>query len=134
MSETAAAAPRGLGARLARNSFHSASGRVVAILAWLALTPALVRALGPEGFGVWSLFYALAGWMSSLDLGFSSVALRFGAAARARSAGAEAGEFATLAAFGYVGLGIVWILLTLLLRAPALDLLRIHGPPRAAAA
>ena len=56
------AAPRGLGARLARNSFHSASGRVVAILAWLALTPALVRALGPEGFGVWSLFYALAEW------------------------------------------------------------------------
>jgi len=133
MSETAAAAPRGLGARLARNSFHSASGRVVAILAWLALTPALVRALGPEGFGVWSLFYALAGWMSSLDLGFSSVALRFGAAARARAAGEEAGEFATLAALGYVALGVVWILLVLLLRAPALDLLRIHGPPRALA-
>jgi len=47
---TTEAAPRGLGARLARNSFHSASGRVVAILAWLALTPSLVRALGPEGF------------------------------------------------------------------------------------
>ena len=83
---TTEAAPRGLGARLARNSFHSASGRVVAILAWLLLTPALVRALGPEGFGVWSLFYALAGWMSSFDLGFSAVALRYGAAARARAA------------------------------------------------
>jgi O-antigen/teichoic acid export membrane protein len=126
-------APRGLGARLARNSLHSASGRVVAMLAWLALTPALVRALGPEGFGVWSLFYALAGWMSSLDLGFTQVALRYGAAARARAADGEAGEYATLAVLGYVVLGIVWLLLVLLLRAPALDLLRIHGPPRALA-
>ena len=69
-------APRGLGARLARNSLHSASGRVVALFAWLALTPALVRGLGPEGFGVWSLFFALTGWMGALDLGFSQVALR----------------------------------------------------------
>jgi len=132
MTESAAT-PRGLGARLARNSFHSASGRVVAILAWLVLTPALVRALGPEGYGVWSLFYALTGWMNSLDLGFSAVALRFGAAARARSASDEAGEFATLAVLGYVVLGIVWLGLVLLLRAPVLDLLRIHGPPRALA-
>src|SRR5262249_10503445 len=133
MSEPAAATPRGLGARLARNSFHSASGRVVAMLAWIVLTPALVRALGPEGFGVWSLFYALAGWMGSLDLGFAAVALRYGAAARARAAGAEAGEFATLAVLGYAVLGIAWLVLVLLLRAPALDLLRIHGPPRSLA-
>jgi O-antigen/teichoic acid export membrane protein len=133
MSDPAAAPPRGLGARLARNSFHSASGRVVAIFGWLLLTPALVRALGPEGFGVWSLFYALAGWMSSLDLGFSQVALRYGAAARARAAASEAGEYATLAVLCYLALGVVWLLLVLLLRAPVLDLLRIHGPPRALA-
>jgi O-antigen/teichoic acid export membrane protein len=133
MSDPAATPSRGLGARLARNSFHSASGRVVAMLAWLLLTPALVRALGPEGFGVWSLFYALAGWMSSLDIGFSQVALRYGAAARARAAPGEAGEYATLAALGYLALGVVWLVLVLLLRAPALDLLRIHGPPRALA-
>src|SRR5262245_782229 len=134
MSEPAAAAPRGMGVRLARNSLHSASGRVVAILAWLLLTPSLVKALGPEGFGVWSLFYALAGWMGSLDLGFSQVALRYGAAARARNAGAEAGEYATLAVLGYLALGVVWLVLVLLLRNIALDLLRIQGPPRDLAA
>src|SRR5580765_191198 len=134
MTEPAAATPRGLGARLARNSFHSASGRVVAMLAWLVLTPALVRALGPEGFGVWSLFYAFAGWMGSLDLGLSQVALRYGAAARARAAGAEAGEYATLAVLGYVALGMVWLVLVLLLRGPALDLLHIHGEARSWAA
>jgi O-antigen/teichoic acid export membrane protein len=61
------------------------------------------------------------------------VALRYGAAARARAAGAEAGEYATLAVLGYLALGIVWLLLVLLLRAPALDLLRIHGPARSLA-
>src|SRR5215467_11297580 len=118
MSDTAAA-PRGMGVRLARNSLHSASGRVVAILAWLLLTPSLVKALGPEGFGVWSLFYALTGWLGTLDLGFSQVALRYGASARARAAGAEAGEYATLAVLGYVALGLVWLVLVLLLREPA---------------
>ncbi|HXJ70876.1 MAG TPA: lipopolysaccharide biosynthesis protein [Verrucomicrobiae bacterium] len=134
MTEPAAATPRGLGARLARNSFHSASGRVVAMLAWLVLTPPLVRALGPEGFGVWSLFYAFAGWMGSLDLGLSQVALRYGAAARARAAGAEAGEYATLAVLGYAALGMVWLVLVLLLRGPVLDLLHIHGEARSWAA
>ncbi len=124
----------GLGARLARNSLHSASGRIVAMLAWLALTPPLVRALGPEGFGIWSLFYALAGWLGALDLGFSQVALRFGAAARAREAGEEVGEYATLAAMGYVMLGLVWLALVLVAREPALDLLRIHGVARPLAA
>ncbi len=132
MSATPASSP-GLGTRLARNSLHSASGRVVAILAWLVLTPPLVRALGPEGFGVWSLFYALSGWLGSLDLGFSQVALRFGASARARDAGAEAGEYATLAALGYLVLGALWLGAVLLAREPALDLLRIHGASRALA-
>ena len=121
----------GLGTRLARNSLHSASGRIVAMLAWLALTPPLVQALGPEGFGVWSLFYALSGWLGAMDLGFAQVALRFGAAARSRDSGTESGEFATLAVCGYVVLGVAWLALVLLLSEPALDLLRITGDARA---
>lgn len=133
MTATSPQAP-GLGARLARNSLHSASGRVVALLAWLVLTPPLVRALGPEGFGIWSLFYALAGWLGAMDLGFSQVALRFGAAARARESGSEAGEYATLAVLGYVLLGLVWLALALVAREPALDLLRIPAGARPLAA
>src|SRR5689334_24801161 len=108
MTATPSSAP-GLGARLARNSFHSASGRIVAMLAWIVLTPPLVRALGPEAFGIWSLFFALAGWLATMDLGFSQVALRFGAAARAREAVAETGQYATLAVAGYLLLGMLWI-------------------------
>jgi O-antigen/teichoic acid export membrane protein len=119
-----------MGTRLARNSLHSASGRVVAMLAWLVLTPPLVHALGPEGFGVWSLFYALSGWLGAMDLGFSQVALRFGAAARSRDSGTESGEYATLAVVGYLVLGAVWLGLVLLWKDPALDLLRITGGAR----
>lgn len=133
MSTTPPAAP-GLGARLARNSLHSASGRIVAMLAWLVLTPPLVRTLGPEGFGVWSLFYAVAGWLGAIDLGFSQVALRFGAAARARAAREEAGEYGSLAVLGYLVLGAVFFLLVLALHPLLLDLLRIHGDPRPLAA
>jgi O-antigen/teichoic acid export membrane protein len=114
-----------MGTRLARNSLHSASGRVVAMLAWLVLTPPLLHALGPEGFGVWSLFYALSGWLGAMDLGFAQMALRFGATSRAREAGAEAGEYASLAVLGYLVLGALWLVLVLLLREPAFDLLRI---------
>lgn len=129
MTATPSHAP-GLGTRLARNSLHSASGRIVAMLAWLALTPPLVRALGPEGFGVWSLFYALTGWLSTMDLGFSQVALRFGAAARARAAGEESGEYATLAVLGYAILGAVWLAAAAVAREPILDALRITGDAR----
>ena len=129
MTATPSPAP-GLGVRLARNSLHSASGRIVAMIAWLALTPPLIRALGPEGFGIWSLFYALTGWLSTMDLGFSQVALRFGAAARAREAWEEPGDYATLASMGYLILGVLWLVVALFARDLILDLLRISGPAR----
>src|SRR5262249_41353938 len=66
--------------------------------------------------------------------GFSQVALRFGASARARDAGREAGEYASLAAMGYLVLGLVWLAVVLLARERALDLLRITGPARDKAA
>src|SRR5689334_3792949 len=129
MSESAASG--GLGRRLARNTLQTSSGRVLAIVVWLVLTPWLYRALGVEQYAVWSLFYALTGWLGALDLGFSQVALRYVAAARARDDHAEAGEYATLAAMGYVALGVVWLALAPLVREPVLDFLRIAGPARA---
>src|SRR5262249_27807523 len=122
--------PAGIATRLVRNSLYSASGRIVAMLAWFVVTPPLVKELGADGYGVWSLFYALQGWLGSLELCFAQVALRFGAAARARNEAAVAGEYATLAVLGYAGLALVWFALVWLLREPALDLLRIHGAAR----
>lgn len=123
----------GLARRLASNTLHAASGRVAGLLLWLVLTPPLYHALGPEGFGVWSLFYALTGWLTALDFGLSGATLRHVAAARARGDERAAGAFATVSLLGYAALGLLWLALVPVLRGPALDFLRVAGDVRPAA-
>lgn len=115
----------GLGRRLAANTLHAATGRVVAIALWLLLTPSILRALGPEGFAVWSLFFALTGYLAAFDFGLAQVTLRHVPAARARGDHAEAGEFATMGIIGYAALGVIWLALTPLLREPVLAFLHV---------
>ena len=115
----------GLGRRLASNALSSAAGRIVVLLMWLVLTPPLVRALGPEAFAIWSLFYALSFWLLALDLGLSQIAMRYVAAARAAGRPEEGGEYATLALAGYAGIGALWLLITPLVAAPVLSFLRV---------
>lgn len=124
---------RGLGRRLVRDTLLVASGRGVSLIVWLVVTPVILRKLGAEGFAIWSLYFGLTSWIGALDLGFSQLALRQVAAARARDDHAEAGEFATLAALGYLLLGACWLALAPMLCAPVLDLVRVHGVVRPAA-
>ena len=124
----------GLGRRLVTNTLHAASGRVAAMVVWLALTPAVLRALGVEGFGVWSLFFAFSGWFTALDLGLTQVVQRNVAAERARGDHAAAWSFATLGAIGFAALGVLWLLLALALRGPLPVWLRIPEASRADAA
>ena len=119
--------PGGLARRLVRNTLHAATGRIAAVLVWILLTPPILRALGTEGFAVWALFFALTGYFAALDLGFVQGTLRHVAAARERGAHREAGAFATLGLLGFLALGVVWMALALLLRAPLLRWL--HIPP-----
>jgi len=121
----------GLGRRLASHAVATAVGRVVVLAMWLALTPPLVRALGPEAFAVWSLFYALSFWLLALDLGLSQIAARFVAAARAGSRPETGGEFATLAVLGYLGLGLIWLALAPLAAPQVLEWLRVPPPLQA---
>ena len=123
----------GLARRLASNTLHAASGRVAGLLLWLLLTPPLYHALGAEGFAVWSLFYALTGYLTALDFGLSGATLRHVAAARARHDERAAGAFATVSMLGYAALGLVWMALVPVLRGPVLDFLRVQGSVRGAA-
>jgi O-antigen/teichoic acid export membrane protein len=97
------------------------------MLVWLVFTPLVLHRLGPEGFGVWSLFFALTGQLSALDFGLVQGTVRHVAAARARGDHAEAGAFATLALAGYAALAVLWAVALLLLGGPILAWLRI--PP-----
>jgi O-antigen/teichoic acid export membrane protein len=74
---------------------------------------------------VWALFYALAGYFSTLDFGLVPATLRHVAASRGRGAHAEAGAFATLGLLGYLALGIGWAVLVAAVQAPLLAWLRI---------
>lgn len=118
-------APSGSGRRLARNTLHGASGRVASLVIWFLLTPAILRALGMEAFGIWSLFFALTGNLAALDLGLAQGTLKFVSAAARRGAHDEAGAHASLAVGGYVLLGAVWGLGLLVAAEPIMTWFRI---------
>ena len=135
MSEgTPSAAPaRGFARQLLADTGQAAIGRALSLGVWMLLVPSLVRGLGAEGFALWSLFFALTGYLSALDLGFTQGTMRHVAAARARGDGREAGEFALMGLLGYLMLGALWLAITPFLREFALDLLRISAAHRAEA-
>jgi len=97
------------------------------VLVWVVFTPAILRALGHEGFAVWALFFALTGYLAALDLGLVQGTLRHVAAARQRGELSEAGAFATLGVGGYLTLSVFWLVIAVVFREPILGVLRI--PP-----
>ncbi len=123
----AAGAPTGLGRRLVANTLHAASGRVAAMVVWIVFTPPILRTLGAEGFAVWSLFFALTGYLAALDFGLVQGTMRHVAGARERGRHDEAGAHATLGLLGYLALSLVWLAVVALAREPVLAWLRI--PP-----
>ena len=65
---------------LVRNVASNILGRSASIIAWLAITPFVLKALGPERFGFWSLLSTLATTAILLDLGLGSAITKFVAA------------------------------------------------------
>ena len=124
---SAAAPASGLARRLFENTLHSASGRLASLALWVLFTPPILRALGSERFAIWSLFYALTGYLAAFDFGLAQGTLRFVAAARARGDHDDAGTFATLALLGYGTLALIWAALATLLAGTIVGWLRV--PP-----
>ena len=113
--------------RLLNDTLLAASGRVATVGLWVVLTPALLRALGTERFGLWALFLAVAGYFGGFDLGLSQSVLRHVAAARARGDVGEAAAHTLLGVAGYLLLGVTWWLVLALCGSWIVGLLRI--PP-----
>jgi O-antigen/teichoic acid export membrane protein len=124
----------GLGRRLASNTLHAATGRLASVLVWLLFAPALLEALGPAGFGVWALFFALTGHLAALDFGLVQATLRHVSAARERGDAEEAEDFATLGLLGFAALGLAWGLAVWLLGDAVLEWLRVPADLLPAAA
>lgn len=67
---------------LRRNAVANILGRVGTAALWIAVTPHVLSQLGPERFGIWSLFFAFNTYLLSLDLGVGGTLVRFIAAQR----------------------------------------------------
>lgn len=70
-------------AAVARNALSSYGSRGLILLGAIVLTPYLYRTLGLQGFGTWSVIFALATVFSLLEIGISGGLVRFVAAYRA---------------------------------------------------
>jgi O-antigen/teichoic acid export membrane protein len=127
-----------MGTVLVRNVLANALGRGSSILAWVLITPFVLRTLGPERFGFWSLLTTVASTAVLLDLGLGAAVTRFVAGA---AGGADSGErraaFTTGAAIALV-LAVLWIVGGLLARDAFLGFAHVgsdwHAAARTAAA
>jgi len=68
---------------LRRNVIANLVGRVATALLWVAITPYVLSRLGAERFGIWALFFAFSGYLTTFDLGIGNTMIRFIAVERA---------------------------------------------------
>lgn len=63
--------------RVARDSLTSYARYAVTILIQLALVPFMVRRLGDDGYGLWTLSFSVLGFLSLADFGLTTGVVRF---------------------------------------------------------
>ena len=91
------AAGRGRGAKFVVGVFWNGLGVAAGLAAGLLLSPYLIRKLGPDGYGVWALSFALIEYYWLLDLGFRSATVKFVAHYRTLEEPAKVGEVVSTA-------------------------------------
>lgn len=99
---------------LRRNAFVNLVGRGTSLLVWILVTPFALARLGPERFGIWSLFFTLTSYAAALDLGMASGTPRFIAARVAHGDRAGARHVLVRSLALAVSIGGLWIVVCLL--------------------
>lgn len=136
MSEDAARR-RGLGRQIARNTVLGWVGRFVSVLGWTLLAPWMLRTLGAERFGLWSLLSVFSSLALTFDLGLQGALTKFVAEQRAGDGSAQAtpeGGVRVLLGMGlalYVLLGAILLAAAAWLQTPLLDFFKLSGAIRA---
>ena len=83
--QSPAAPPEGRSRRYATNVLWSWLGVVVSLCIGIVLSPYIIRKLGSEGYGLWTLLFATVGYYVLLDLGLGAAVQHFTAYHRARN-------------------------------------------------
>jgi O-antigen/teichoic acid export membrane protein len=122
---TGNAAGASLGRTVARNTAFNLVGRFVNVLGWILIAPIMLRALGPERFGLWSLLTVLSGIYLTFDFGLSSAITKFVSEFRASNDRSSLRGIYSLAACLYGALSLAIVATIVLLRGPLLDFFRI---------
>lgn len=120
--------PGSLGRRIVSNSGWNFAGHGVGLAAAVVAIPVLIRNLGPETFGIFSIYLALVGYFGLLDLGIGRAVTTEVASHDTRNdatglVDSVATAVAMLGAIGTVGAGLI-----VLFREQILGLLLSNSP------
>jgi O-antigen/teichoic acid export membrane protein len=96
-----------LAPQLARNASYYAVRGLIAFAVLLALTPFVVRHLGPERYGIWSLAAVVTSYAQLTDLGISESLVKYAAEYRARGDAARLNQLVNTALLAFLGLALV---------------------------
>jgi O-antigen/teichoic acid export membrane protein len=95
-------------APLRRNAIWNMLGRGLSASLWIVVTPWVLSRLGQERFAVWALFFALSGYVATLDFGMASGVARHVAVGVARGDRHGIDQVLRRSLIVSVGLGLVW--------------------------
>src|SRR5215510_12887367 len=85
------------GQRFLINVLWSWLGGGVNLFAGIILTPYIIRKLGADGYGIWSLLFSLVSYYTLLDFGIRSAIIRYSAHFLARKEPSKINEIVNTA-------------------------------------
>jgi O-antigen/teichoic acid export membrane protein len=114
---------------VARNSFLSLSSEIWTLLVIVLAMPVVVRALGPDSFGLFSLAWVVLGYMAILDFGVSRAATKFVSEHLSRDQTATVEKICRTALTANFSLGVIGFAIAVAL-TPWLTASVFHIPPQ----
>lgn len=104
--------------RVASNALNNVVGGIVPAAALLLTMPYIVRGLGLEGYGLFTLITAIIGYFAVIDINVTAGAVKQLSHFHALGRNKEASEVMVLGALVYLGIGSLGALLVLLVAEP----------------
>lgn len=116
--------------KIAANIFSNWTNVAVTMVLAFFVTPIIVRGLGDEAYGIWTLVVQATSWFTVLDLGVNTAIIRYISRAEARGdvRGARAVFSASLALF--CGMALVALVGTLVIAPWLTDSVKLDTTPR----
>ncbi|NLF29887.1 MAG: hypothetical protein GX591_03255, partial [Planctomycetes bacterium] len=120
---TAAALPR---PSLVVNALSSWAGFAVLVVTGFLLTPFVIKHLGKNGYGVWSVVGSIIGYYGLLDLGVASAVRRYVARYAARDDHDALNETIATAMMLFMGAGVLILMVSVFASRPLAEFFRVR--------